>query len=144
MLLSMSTRKSQRMQWRLPSHTVSQAASQAVTPPHNNECLPNVAHTHHSHGPPLFSCAHCTIFCPFAHPLTPFLLQATSTAHLSTLPPTLTCPSAQPPSAQCHSPVFPATHLICEPYVPLMCSVSQAPSMCLPPSGILLCKLDNL
>ena len=47
------------------------------------------------------------------------------------------CPSAQPPGAQSHLPVRPASHLICEPYAPLMHGMSQAPSVCLPPSGTL-------
>ena len=62
-----------------------------------------------------------------------------STAHLSTLPPTITCPSTWPPNclAHTHLPVRPATHLVCEPYAPLTHGLSQAPSTCLPPNGIL-------
>ena len=119
---------------------MSQATSQAMTPPHDNKCLPNIAYTHHSRGPPLFSHAHCTILCLFVHLPTPVLLQATLTTHSSTLPPTITCPSAWLPGhlAHSHLPVHPATHLVCEPYAPLTCGLSQAPSACLPPNGTLL------
>ena len=121
----------------LDPHAASQATSQAMTAP-RDKCLPNVAHTHHSCGPPSFSHAHCTIFCLLAHSPTAVLLQAMSTARSSTLSPTLACLSAQLPGTQSYSPVHPATHLVCEPYVPLMHGVSQAPSMCLPPSSVLL------
>ena len=84
------------------------------------------------------------LLCPLHHPL-PIHPPACSCSltghtHLSTLPPTIAHPSAQPPGCPANSclPVFPAAHLICEPYVPLTCGLSQALSTCLPPNGTLL------